>query len=114
MNRLYFLVVCDDWGGIYVSAPNEEVARRIGQKDPLIYEPLDIDENKDCFRCKYIKDTNLPTKFLDINDILHEGCHWWCCENNECQSKGPFKYVGNERYKCLDCENIFNIPYTGL
>lgn len=111
MNKIYFVIVSDDWGGVYVSAPNEAIAREIAQTDPLIYEFLSCEENWDFFRCRYVKGTNLPTKVLNIEEIINEDCHWWSCDNEDCRNEGPFQYYGSHKYKCLKCGSVFDVPY---
>ena len=69
------------------------------------------------FRVKLARDKNgkpVETKYmgvLDIEEIMAtEIPMWWACEN--CGAKDCFKYVEFDKYACMKCGNIADIPFA--
>jgi hypothetical protein len=121
MNKVYFFVVNEDEGGVYVAAKNWKEARKLSMTDPLISENMEefIDlEGRLVKRGKGIIYTEYEG-VLDITQIVELGCAWWSCENIECESddieiiedKSLYEYGG---YKCKKCGYTAKIPYVNI
>ena len=119
MNKIYYAVVSEDWGGTYVSAPNLKIAKKIAMRDEIISECIGsyID-----LKCHARRDSNrkiihteLPVKVLSIGEIITEKCHWWFCKNADCEQDERFEHLDTGewgQYKCPKCGMVFDIPYT--
>jgi len=111
MNKIYFAVADEDEGGVYISAKNIKEAKKLAMTDSIISEYL---INYIDLKCRWIKRyTDLPSKVMDIEEIIQEKIHWWYCV--DCEQDDDFKYLNEnntDKYKCPYCGNIANVPYV--
>lgn len=119
MNRIYFAVADDDFGGVYISAPTSREARKIAWCEELINNYADGYTDFEVRLCrvesggkKGPKTTNLISGTLDIKEIISEGLAWWSCP--QCEKHNFAVGDINEYYQCLDCGHTDLIPYIGL
>lgn len=106
MNKVYFAIVDEDYGGTYIAAPNIKEAKRIALGCDIINGFL---ENYIDLRVKWQK--GIKTDYsgeLNIYEINELGLTWWACPDCD---KEEFEIIDDETYKCKNCGNTYDIPY---
>lgn len=115
MNKIYYAVVDEDVGGCYISAKDTREAKKIAPMSELISEYMQSYIDLKCHVCKdekgKFRQTQIPSKVLEIKEIISEKIHWWFCKNEECEQDEYFEYVNDAIYKCPKCNNAYEIPY---
>jgi hypothetical protein len=119
MNKIYYAVVDEDYGGVYISAKSIKEAKALSLSEDIISENMESYIDLKCHavrdRNKKIHTTELPSKILSIQEIIKEKCHWWYCKNEECEQDEYFVYSDTGewgRYKCPKCGMMYDIPYV--
>jgi len=125
VNKVYFFILDEEYGGTNISAPSWKEARNIFLNHELYTE---IEGPSWCYD-KYIqikghmckKDgkivyTNKPMGELDIKATCELGLNWWSCENEVCGCNDveilTDDYVcGKAEYRCCSCGEVGIIPY---
>ncbi len=112
MNKVYFFIVDEDYGGVYVAAKNWKEARKYSMQDELISEYMEefIDLRGSIVKPKVF--TTLEG-VLSIEQTIKLGLAWWDCENDSCIG-GEIEFVDELNYRCSGCGEINKIPYVNM
>jgi len=118
MNKVYFFIIDDDQGGVYIAAPTHKEAKKIALDTELI-------QNSHSYNAfieirGHICKPRCTEKYgeLSVIDLNELGLLWWECNNDEvndgyCGGE-DFEFIDDCHCKCKKCGHRMDIPYAGM
>lgn len=113
MNKVYFAQSDDDYGGVYIAAPNIREAKKIARTCEIVTDHMEsflgFEIHVQRRDGKPIM-VDLPAGELDTDEIIQAGLAWWSC--SKCDGNNLKSDNIGDTYTCLDCGNVDEIPYV--
>ncbi len=114
MNKVYFAWVDEDYGGVYIAAPNIKEAKKMARNHEIICDYLEKYTDLKIQLCRKDGRKSAAVEIdhegeLDIDQIIAVGKAWWSC--SKCGGGNLKANNGAMDYTCLDCGHTEEIPY---